>query len=628
MEEDLIFGKNRHFFGGIEPSNMLKFSATIQDEHIILTATLPEDTVISGQTLCSVDGAVIRRKTTDYPIDEFDGDLIADIKASTSFTDKEVSANGTYYYAAFPYTTQGVYNRNKKNRCVINEPKPMQSFSVRSGYSHDTNSTFVEIAAQLPERVEGAVIRKSLFEYPQTERDGEYVADIKSSQATIKDSNVEVGVTYYYAAFPYTETGAYNRDRSNCVSIVPVNRNYLFGYDINLAEAEPSARVTYPPDVDNADFAPAGMGFSSGIFNYGGWNFSAGEYFMPRPCMLTYDGTVEQYLDPNDYSLTENGTPSRVSDVSFGGNAMMEWSKIFTKRWEENGIYHFRCTDNPPGTGWHCWSNYDRNGLQIDHFYTPIYFGSIVDDKLRSISGKENAVGNTVEAEIALAKANGDDWHIEVLADRLLIQDLLVMMGRSTNSQKVFGYGRAHQNNNASIKPGTMDNKGMFWGSDITPSKGIKVFGMENVWGNLLRHTAGWIYDNGTQKVKLTRGTYDGSFAADYNLTGEGYLSITNSLIDGQSGGYISHTLTKEYGRIPVEARGTSATNECDNAYFSQSSIRYAACGGAFNNGIDAGLFAVNLAYDVNAANLRLGAALSCKPCKFQIELPAEVGEV
>ena len=25
-EEDLIFGKNRHFVGGIEPSNMLAFS--------------------------------------------------------------------------------------------------------------------------------------------------------------------------------------------------------------------------------------------------------------------------------------------------------------------------------------------------------------------------------------------------------------------------------------------------------------------------------------------------------------------------------------------------------------------------------------------------------------------------
>ena len=27
--------------------------------------------------------------------------------------------------------------------------------------------------------------------------------------------------------------------------------------------------------------------------------------------------------------------------------AMMEWPKIYTKRWEENGIYHFRCSDTP-----------------------------------------------------------------------------------------------------------------------------------------------------------------------------------------------------------------------------------------------------------------------------------------
>ena len=29
-EEDLIFGKNRHFFGGIEPSNMLVFSVAVE----------------------------------------------------------------------------------------------------------------------------------------------------------------------------------------------------------------------------------------------------------------------------------------------------------------------------------------------------------------------------------------------------------------------------------------------------------------------------------------------------------------------------------------------------------------------------------------------------------------------
>ena len=58
-EEDLIFGKNRHFFGGIEPSNMQNFTAVIEGEHVKITAQLPADTVINGQTLCTVEGAVI-----------------------------------------------------------------------------------------------------------------------------------------------------------------------------------------------------------------------------------------------------------------------------------------------------------------------------------------------------------------------------------------------------------------------------------------------------------------------------------------------------------------------------------------------------------------------------------------
>lgn len=137
-EEDLIFGKNRHFFGGIEPSNMLAFTAhggMPQGQYrVFITATLPNDTVVNGQTLCTVKGAIIRRKTTDYPKDEFDGDLVADIKESTTFMDSGLSSTGTYYYAAFPYTTQGVYNRNKSNRAVVNEPEPMQEFSAKSVY--------------------------------------------------------------------------------------------------------------------------------------------------------------------------------------------------------------------------------------------------------------------------------------------------------------------------------------------------------------------------------------------------------------------------------------------------------------------------------------------------------------
>ena len=517
-EEDLIFGKNRHFFGGIEPSNMLEFRVVAEKGVVEVTAALPNDTVVDNQTLCTVEGAIIRRKATDYPKDEFDGDLVADIKESTVFTDSGASPTETYYYAAFPYTTQGVYNRNKANRTTT-----------------------------------------------------------------------------------------------------MINNYYLYGYDLAVATTSPSDRVTYPSDVDNAGFTPAAMDFSSGVFNYGSWNIEPGTKFMPRPCMLTYAGAVDHYLNPNDYTKKTDGSASSVSDQSFGGNAMMEWPKIWTKRWEENGVYHFRCSDIQIDANYECWCNYDRNNNQIDHFYTPIFFGSKVSNKMRSISGQSNLVSQNASTEITCAKANGDDWYTEVLADRLLIQDLLVMMAKSTDGKTAYGIGISASGNSSAIGQGTMNTKGMFWGSNDSIS-GVKIFGMENLWGNLWRRTAGWINANGTQEVKLTRGTHDGSTATDYNTDGSGYLAVpgatpsSSKTTSGANIGYIKTMKTMPYGRIPYDASGSSTTYEADCLWFNNDQSNYAAVGGYYSIGLQCGPFFSGLSDAASISRTNVGAALSCKP--------------
>ena len=609
-EEDLIFGKNRHFFGGIEPSNMLAFSVAVESGVVKVTATLPNDTVVNNQTLCTVEGAIIRRKTTDYPKDEFDGDLVANIKTSTAFVDSGASPTGTYYYAAFPYTTQGVYNRNKANRVVFNEPEPMQEFSAKSVYVSASDTVKVKITAKLPSGVAGAVIRRSTTGYPTSETEGELFKNI-TANGTYTDTNVTVGVVYYYSAFPYTSTGAYNRSEANRTSVTPKNRNYLFGYDLVKATSSPTGRVTYPSDVDNAAFTPAAMNFSTGKFNYGGWAFDPGENFMPRPCMLTYAGVVDHYLNPNDYTKKVDGAASKVSDTSFGGNAMMEWPKIYTKRWESNGVYHFRCSDVPQDDTWDCWCNYDRNNNQIDHFYTPIYFGSLVSGKLRSISGANNRTSIAAADEITYAKANGSDWYTEVLADRLLLQDLLVLMAKSTDGQTAYGSGTSSAG--GAIGQGTMNTKGMFWGSNDATS-GVKVFGMEHLWGNLWRRTAGWINVNGTQKVKLTRGTHDGSTATDYNTDGSGYLTVNGATFAGTSGGYIKTMKTMPYGRIPYDTSGSSSTYEADCLYYDNSGTMYAVVGSGWGDGLKVGPFSAYLNRTKETVYPAIGAALSCKP--------------
>lgn len=613
-EEDLIFGKNRHFFGGIEPSNMKGFSVYLENGVVKVDAKLPDNTVIDGQQLCTVQGAIIRRKPTDYPKDEFDGDLVCDVTESTIFVDTTAKADGTYYYSAYPYTTQGVYNRNKVNRAVVNEPDPMAAFNAKSVYTKSTDKVHIELTVDIPDNVAGAIIRRSTTGYPLDETEGEEFLTVTQDGVYI-DSNVVVGTTYYYAAFTYTSTGAFNRSELNRTSVMARKYLYFYGYDLDEDDANPATRVSYPADVDNAQFTAAKMNFTSGAFEYGGWPSKPGEMFMPRPCMLTYAGVVDHYLHPNDYTKREDGqTASSVASTAFGGNAMMEWPKIYVKRWSENGVYHFRCSDIKMEDDWECWSNYDKNNNEIDHFYTPIFFGSSVSNKLRSISGQSNYVNNTAASEISLAKANGADiWYTEVVADRFLICDLLTMMGKSTNHQAVYGSGRSKSGNKSAIDQGTMNTKGLFWGSTDETS-GVKVFGMENWWGNLWRRTAGYINANGTQKVKLTRGTKDGTTVADYNTDGSGYLSISGATPAGTSGGYINTMKTMPYGRIPVTASGSGTTFEADGMWFNNGQNNYALFGGNWDNALLCGGFYVYLSTAASYAYAAVGAALSCKP--------------
>ena len=184
---------------------------------------------------------------------------------------------------------------------------------------------------------------------------------------------------------------------------------------------------------------------------------------------------------------------------------------------------------------------------------------------------------------------------------------------KNRSCQTAFGYGRCESSNSSAIAPGTMNSKGMFWGSNDQTS-GVKVFGMENWWGNLWRRTAGYINASGTQKVKLTRGTHDGSTATDYNTDGSGYISVAKATPSGTFGGYISSMKTEAYGRLPVTASGSSSTFEADGMWFNNSQSNYASFGGDWDYGLLVGPFCAFLTYAASDSGSRIGAALSCKP--------------
>lgn len=389
-----------------------------------------------------------------------------------------------------------------------------------------------------------------------------------------------------------------------------VSTGEIYAFKINHNDSNPATCVTpYENEYgcDNLNFTPAHMDYTNDTFDYGSW--TGQEFFFPKPCMLKYDGTVDYYLDPNDYSLRTDGTPSDVADMSYAGNVMIEFPTVYFKRWQEGDYSYCIISDKQLGADFHAYAHHDVNGDVLPYIYLSAYDGAYDGTRMRSISGcGYNATlvsGNvmcqtTRQQEMNFAMANnltgytGEGWYIRHKADWDMVNDLLILIGMSTDTQTTFGRGNDNRGTNGCIGTGTMDNKGLFWGSNDGTS-GVKVFGIENWWANNWKSIAGWINANGTQKVKMTYGREDGSTIDGFNLDGTGYVAISNSTPTGTNGGCINTYYATEYGMIPKNANGSATTYLCDGIWWNNSQINFARVGGNSVDGTQCGAFYTGL---------------------------------
>ena len=395
----------------------------------------------------------------------------------------------------------------------------------------------------------------------------------------------------------------------------------IYGFHIDSTESDPADCVTYLAAA--AGMTPAFMDFTAGVFKWGSWRDA---FFMPRPCMLKYDGKVDYYLDPNDYSKKYDGSASDVADDTYGGNAMMEWGQNGKKIWYKivpdtdptsASVY---IADYQADEDFRAWSFINNQGNLVDHFYTPIYNGTLdTNGKLRSISGKGYSAicqGKTAAQEITAAELNNPStdklWYTEVYADITLINLLLILISKSLASQAVFGNGVQGQTSAASsmISTGTMNDKGLFYGANDN-THGVKVFGMENWWGNQNHRFAGLVMNDYAASYKMTRGRQDGTTADDYNTSGSGYLA---GITCPNTTDFVKKMQFDANCFLPKEVTGTSSTYWCDS-WYQNTGARYALRGGsAYYSAGHPGAFYLNLSGTASHTDWRYGAAPSCKP--------------
>ena len=446
---------------------------------------------------------------------------------------------------------------------------------------------------------------------------------VTASDGTVTLEAVVSGGTYQFN-LPHLGTWTVTTSKDGFTNTNPVAikevREYTlktaaavrYGFRIKKNEGNPSARVEYLYDA--VDFTPAHMDYTNGVFNYGDWG---DKWFVTenKPCMLKDDGTVDYYLNPNDYSIrADTDGASDVDNTAYNGNAMAQFPLVWVKRYEQAGYEYEIISNVQYDEDYKAYAHTRADGSIADFFYYSMFGGSGSAAGIRSLAGQTLAQSLTAQQEINGCKANGSLWYTHSWSQRELIRTLLILMGKSTDTQTVFGNGNCRSATAASglLTTGTLKDKGQFFGYNSNTQQ-VKVFHVEGFWGDQWDRTAGLIATNtGRIYIKMTP-EGQGYRVTDTN----GYTDTGITVPASVSGGtpIVGGRMT-EYGFIPTAGSGSGSTYYCDHmwGYTSGNPANYLLAGASSGDATAVGgAFAWNVANAPSYARWGLGCGLSCE---------------
>lgn len=107
------------------------------DKKVVITWEDPTNTVIDGSTFSTWAGTKLVMKESGYPTSPDDGTVLVDNTTrdkykTTGFTKTGLTNDKKYYFALFPYSTDGVYNYDSGNR-LLGEPTELKIVTFAGG---------------------------------------------------------------------------------------------------------------------------------------------------------------------------------------------------------------------------------------------------------------------------------------------------------------------------------------------------------------------------------------------------------------------------------------------------------------------------------------------------------------
>ena len=381
----------------------------------------------------------------------------------------------------------------------------------------------------------------------------------------------------------------------------PYREPLRYGIKIKKSDSNPSTRMEYTYDA--VGMAPAKMNYLTDTFDYGSWG---DVWFIKKnkPVMLKSDGTEDYELDPNDYSKKADGSASDYNNNSYDGNVMARIPLVYVSMSEDSTYEYITVCNKKYDDTYKAIAHTKSDGTVVDNIYLSCFKANVENNKARSLPGRNSSDKYSIQEWTNYATANGSGWNIGTWGQRMLINSLLWIIGKSDDTQTVFGQGNSksydpNPNTHNYMKyTGSVYDKGQFYGSSNYTTQ-VKVFHIEGWWGDRNNFIHGLITGgNNIIKVSLT---------GPYNYTGDGYTSVSGI---SNRYGYGKTTMTNEYGRFVTDTGGSSSSYTCD--YWKCGGNGYVAYVGGMNNDYsECGASCVNATFSTEGKVWSLGASLS-----------------
>ena len=385
------------------------------------------------------------------------------------------------------------------------------------------------------------------------------------------DSIETKDTTYYYSVFAVSMDEV---SSESCSADIYVSAYRIMTVIINEADSNPATCCSYADDA---------VGMESGK-DVTAW----AEFFGYKPCLFK-DGSVVGYLNPNNYAQFEDGTPVDITSGD-AGDVMVEFPRRGVKISKSGYLVTVSMTDNPDDPEFTYYAH-SRGESRRDYFYLGAYLGYREESTALSISGKTPTVRISLTDARSSAQSKGTGYELMTFYQRMFLQVMYLLQFKNLDSQTAVGKGYT-TNSSSPISTGNTNTSGLIYGSTsgTGAAKQIKIFGIEDVWGNLYQWMDGVIITAG--------GYYNIAMGNDgFNNSGSGYVNQgcfidTSNAEYGHVNGYISKVVgSSELGFLPTQCDGSSTFYYSDHGSVSIDVNGYPYVGGRYGDGVLAGIF-------------------------------------